>query len=180
MNYPNRGYGNRGGGFRGPRPGGRGQVQGQNRPGKYEPGKAWLRPNMDKVRESQPDFKGVITVDAPGVYFISGWDNEYPDGGRAIRIQLTAADSVQNGQGRPYNGGYQQQGGYPQRGQYQRPQNGYQAPYGDGPQEPRQHRQNGAMSRARPIPPQYDEHAPPPHTEYPEQAEAFQEDEAPY
>ncbi len=144
------------------------QNQGQNRPGKYEPGKATLRPNHEKRGPRDPDYKGVVTIDQPGVWFISGWYNKYDDGNEAIRLSMNHADASQ-GQGRPQqprNGGYRQQQG---QGSYEQPQN-----YQRQPQRP----QGGAMSRARPIPSQqYREEGPydnaPPPNEYPEQAEQY-------
>ena len=145
-----------------------GRNGGNNRPGKYEPGKATLRPNNEKRGPRDPDYKGVVTIEAPGVYFISGWINRYDDGNEAIGLRMNPADAAQ-GQGRPQGGGYgrsQQGGGYQQQG------------YQQQPQQPPQRPQGGAMSRARPIPPQqyqqdggYDPVPPP--TSYPENADGY-------
>lgn len=168
MNYPsnNRYNGPRNyGGQAGPR-------QGGNRRGRYEPGKATLRPNHEKRGERDPDYKGVVTIDKPGVYFISGWLNRYEDGNEAIGLRMSPADASP-GQGRPQ---YQQQ--RPAQQDY-RPGNGYQQQRpmpqreGNGAYAP-----GGAMSRARPVPPQqYREEGPydnaPPPNAYPENADGY-------
>jgi hypothetical protein len=97
---------------------------------------------------------GQVTV------FFNVWENE--DGSLGLTFKDANAPQEQG------NGGRQQG----QRSQYRgnagyQPQQGYQQP---------QHNPNGAMSRARPIPPAqyqngpYDDRSPPPITEYPEGA----------
>lgn len=160
---------------------------GQNKPGKYEPGKATLRPNNDKRGPRDPDYKGVVTIEQPGVYFISGWINRYDDGNEAIGLRMNLADADQSQPSQGYGQGR------PQQGQgYRQPQQAYRQPQGrnewqgqdDGRQGPQQ-RPNGAMSRARPIPaPQYREEGPydnaPPPNEYPDVHYPHPDEEIPF
>lgn len=172
------------------------QQQGGNR--QYKPNTAMLRPNMDKQRQQDPDFKGPgNVVDENGqqrTVFISAWLNNGPNG-ETLRLEITPANGPQqqrqgNGfqQQRPRSNGFQQQRnnsgwqGHQNGSGWQDDQGGYQHPQG------------GAMSRARPMgqpqqgngnytphydnAPQYDDSAPP-HDSYPDGPGANGED-APY
>lgn len=165
MNYRN----NQRGGYSQNRGYQRPRNQGQQR---YHPNTGKLRVNHEKQSPKQPDFKGVGNIEIEGVQhavFVSLWFNQDQNTGEeTIRLTFTQPNAPQQQQGgyqqprqnggyqRPLNGGYSGQqlnrGGYPDQGQ-----GGYSHP------------QNGAMSRARPIPPQpqYNDE-PPPYDAYPE------------
>lgn len=154
--------GGNGGGHRPRRP-----QNGYQQQGGYGPNKASLRPNHEKRKDTDRDYMGVVTILDPGVYFISGWDNEYEDGNRAISLRLTHSDpdiaerhKQEAGQGGQRNGGgYQQRG----NGGGQRPQQRQrQEPRGNGGYDDnRAYQEGGAMTRARPIPEvRYDDSGP--------------------
>lgn len=171
MNYRNN---NRQGGYSQNRSyGGRNQGGQQG----YQPNTGKLRLNREKQSPKQPDFKGVGNVEINGVQhtvFVSAWFNQDQNTGEeTIRLTFTEPNSPQQQQG----GFRPQQRPQGQRNSYSQPQQAYN-PYPDqGQYEPRQ---NGAMSRARPIPPQpqYDD-GPPPYEAYPEGPEpgGFEPDE---
>lgn len=141
---------------------------GQRRQSEHEPNRASLRPNMDKQRDGDRDLMGVVTIEEPGVYFISGWENEYDDGNRVISLRLAHADpdirerqrreadqrlgdngGSRNG-GQRGNGGGQRNGGGNRGGQ--RPQQRRQEYRDNGYEDNRAYQEGGAMTRARPIP----------------------------
>lgn len=184
MNYPQRQFrGPRQGGYRGPRSNG-----GQNVQGGYKPNSGKLDNNQNKVEAKHPDMKGVMNVVTPDgrqeSYFISAWWNQ--DG--SLGLKMTHVSEANQGQGQP-----RQNGGYRPQGQYRQPPQQYGGPqYDQQPQpynsDPYQHPQNGAMSRARPIPPaqyveqgHWEQNVPPPNS-YPENAGQYDEngDEIPF
>lgn len=142
----------------------------------YEPNQASMRPNHEKRGPRDPDYKTPITIEMPSgercVFFIAAWENEYPDGNRAISIRLQAADAS-GIQQRPVQGNSQNRLPKHQGNDYEAPRGNLGASR-DYPEQ----RQGGAMARARPIPPRqsYEEgpydNAPPP-TDYPESAEGY-------
>lgn len=137
----------------------------------YHPNTGKLRINREKQSPKQPDFKGVGNIEIDGqmhTVFVSLWFNQdLNTGEETIRLTFTQPNGPQQ------QGGYQQQ---PRQNGHQRPQNngcggqGNSGHYYRDFQEPGYNQpQNGAMSRARPIPPQPQYHdEPPPYLEYPE------------
>lgn len=184
MNYRNS---NRQGGYsqnRGYNNGGRNQGGQQG----YHPNTGKLRLNREKQSPKQPDFKGVGNVEINGVQhtiFVSLWFNQDQNTGEeTIRLTFTQPNAPQQGnyQPRQQGGGYRREmGGHQQPQQPPFGVNGHPSNwYGQGQEPGYNPPQNGAMSRARPIPPQpqYDD-GPPPYTEYPEGPEpgGFEPDE---
>lgn len=150
---------------RGPYAGNAQAQNGGNVRGQYKPNTGKALHNRFRRGPKDPSHTGTMNVVTPDgqmhTFDISIWSND--DGTLGCKFKNVL--DRQQGQG---NGGHQQgqRGQYRGNGGYQ-PQQGYQQP---------QHNPNGAMSRARPIPPAqyqngpYDDRSPPPITEYPEGA----------
>jgi hypothetical protein len=144
--------------------------------GAYKPNTGQAKPNERRRGPNDPAFNGVgnfVTPDGQThTFWVKVWENENGTLGLAF-------DDVNNSQQRP--GGQRGQGNYQQPRQnggnnYQPRQNGgYSAPQQQGNYAPypqdwqgQDRPQNGAMSRARPIPqPHYDD-SPPPYDAYPD------------
>lgn len=178
---PNYGRGN-GGGYRQPQNYDNGQnnrgpyqgnQQGGNVRGQYKPDTGKGLPNRRWRGPKDPSHTGTMNVVTPDgqthTFDMSIWSND--DGSLGCKFK-NVLDRDQ-GQG---NGGHQRQ---PQ-GQYRPRQsnpNPYPQDWQEQPQQGHQQRPNGAMSRARPIPPTqyqngpYDDRSPPPITDYPEGVE---------
>jgi len=158
--YGNRQRGAGGNGYQGQ---GRNQGNGQPREdGDYPPNTGQLSPNARARNDNDPHMSGVMNIEINGqryTFFISGWENK-PG---IFRLSFNPADGSGGGrfrQNSPQIRGNFRQNGRSNGGRNYRPQNGQDQ---DSYQEDYQPRQNGAMSRARPIPePRYEDGPPSP------------------
>lgn len=159
--------------------GGSGQ-RGGNVQGGYQPNSGNAKPNDRRQKATDPAFGGVCNVQTPDgqihTFFVKIWENE--NGSLGMKFQ-NVLDAQQG------NGGQNNQPRFnANRGPVQ-PRNDYG--HYDGQNQPNRPQQ-GAMSRARPIPPAqynngpYDDRSPPPAQEWPDNADVNYPDseETPY